>query len=128
MAERSPDEKVILIADDDSSLVTALAVRLEAWGFTVVTAFDGEEAYRQAVDNKPDVVLMDIKMPAASGLTCLDRMRHSIGTRRIPVIFITAFYDDETIEQAKALGAAGFFRKPFDDTELKNAIDKAIGP
>jgi CheY-like chemotaxis protein len=127
MAERSPGEKVILIADDDSSLVTALAVRLRAWGFTVIEAYDGEEAYRQAVDNKPDVVLMDIKMPEASGITCLDRMRHSIGTRGIPVIFITAFDDDETIAQTKALGAAGFFRKPFDDNELKNAIDEVIG-
>ncbi len=124
--EGSPDVKVILIADDDESLVTALAIRLEAWGFSVVTAYDGEEAYRQAVENKPDVVLMDIKMPAGGGFTCLDRMRHSIGTKNIPVIFITAFDNEEDKQQMKALGATAYFRKPFKDDELLKAINEAL--
>lgn len=125
-ARISAEEKTILVADDDRNLVTALSIRLQAWGFNVVTAYDGEEAYRQAVDNNPDVMLLDMRMPAGGGLTCLEKMKHSMSTRDIPVIFITAFEDDEAREQASAFGVEAFFRKPFEDAELMEAIEGAL--
>lgn len=115
-------QKTILVADDDRDLVMALAIRLRAAGYKVLTAHDGDEAYRQAVDNKPDLVILDVRMPAGGGLASIDRLKHSLTTRTIPVMFLTAFDDEEMREEARKLGAAGYFRKPFKDEEFMSGI------
>ena len=119
-------QKVILVADDDRDLVTALSIRLRALGNQVVEAYDGEEAFQVAQESKPDLVILDVRMPAGGGFAAIDRIKHSLSTRNVPVIFLTAFDDEEMREQARKLGAAGFFRKPFDDDEFMGAINKAL--
>jgi CheY-like chemotaxis protein len=119
-------ERLILVADDDVDLVTALSIRLRAAGYQVVGAHDGEEAFQLAHENKPDLVILDVRMPAGGGFASLERMKHSLNTRSIPVIFLTAFDDDDMREEARRLGAVGFFRKPFDDTEFMGAIEQAF--
>lgn len=121
------DKKMILVADDDKDLVTALSIRLKAAGYDVVGAFDGEEAYKQAVEHRPDLIILDVRMPAGGGFSSIDRMKHSLATRDIPVIFLTAFDDEEIREQARTMGAAGYFRKPFNDREFMDAIDGILG-
>jgi DNA-binding response OmpR family regulator len=120
-------EKLILVADDDRDLVTALSIRLRAAGYKVVGAHDGDEAYDVAHEQKPDIVIMDIRMPAGGGFDSTDRLKHSLSTKNIPVIFLTAFDDEEMREQARSLGCAGYFRKPFDDTEFMENIRKVLG-
>lgn len=120
-------EKLILVADDDRDLVTALSIRLRAAGYKVVGAYDGDEAYDVAHEQKPDLVIMDIRMPAGGGLNSTDRLKHSLSTKNIPVIFLTAFDDEEMREQARSLGCAGYFRKPFDDEEFMESIKKVLG-
>lgn len=119
-------QKTILVADDDRDLVTALAIRLKAAGYKVLRAHDGEEAYRQAVENKPDLVILDVRMPAGGGLASIDRLKHSLTTRTIPVMFLTAFDDEEMRDEARKLGAAGFFRKPFRDEEFMAGIRQVL--
>lgn len=121
-------EKLILVADDDRDLVTALSIRLRAAGYKVVGAHDGDEACEVAHEQKPDLVIMDIRMPAGGGLDSTDRLKHSVTTRGIPVIFLSAFDDEEMREHARLLGCAGYFRKPFDDTEFMGTIARVIGP
>lgn len=121
--------QMILVADDDKDLVRALSIRLRAAGFDVVGAHDGEEAFKVAQENKPDLIILDVRMPAGGGFSSIDRLKHSLATRNIPVIFLTAFDDEEMMEQARSLGCAGFFRKPFDDAEFMEAIHKVLtGP
>ncbi|MBU4194272.1 MAG: response regulator [Actinobacteria bacterium] len=120
-------KKLILVADDDKDLVMALSIRLRAAGYGVVGAHDGEEAYSVAQENKPDLIILDVRMPAGGGFSSIDRMKHSLTTRNIPVIFLTAFDDDDMREEAVRLGAAGFFRKPFDDDDFMAAISKVLG-
>jgi CheY-like chemotaxis protein len=120
------EQQLILVADDDMDLVTALSIRLKAAGYRVLGAYDGEQAYQLAHDNKPDLVILDVRMPAGGGFSSLDRMKHSLNTRSIPVIFLTAFDDDDMREEARRLGAVGFFRKPFDDSEFMGAIEQAL--
>ena len=121
------EQKVILVADDDRDLVTALSIRLRAQGHLVVEAYDGEQAFQVAQENKPDLVILDVRMPAGGGFAAIDKIKHSLSTRAVPVIFLTAFDDEEMREHARQLGAAGFFRKPFNDGEFMGAIDRALG-
>ncbi|MBU4386437.1 MAG: response regulator, partial [Actinobacteria bacterium] len=83
--------------------------------------------YSVAQENKPDLIILDVRMPAGGGFSSIDRMKHSLTTRNIPVIFLTAFDDDDMREEAVRLGAAGFFRKPFDDDDFMAAISKVLG-
>ena len=71
---------------------------------------------------------MDIRMPAGGGFDSTERLKHSLSTKNIPVIFLTAFDDEDMREQARALGCAGYFRKPFDDAEFMESIRKVLGP
>jgi DNA-binding response OmpR family regulator len=121
------DEKLILIADDDRDLVTALSIRLRSAGYEVVGAYDGEETFRVAQERKPDLIILDIRMPAGGGFSSIDKLKHSLGTMKTPVIFLTAFDDDEVRDQALSLGCVGYFRKPFNETEFMEAIRKALG-
>jgi DNA-binding response OmpR family regulator len=120
------EQKTILVADDDKDLVMALSIRLRAAGYNVISAHDGEEAYELASKNKPDLIILDVRMPAGGGFSSIDRMKHSLTTRNIPVIFLTAFDDEEMREEGRRLGAAGFFRKPFDDSEFMAAIEGVL--
>jgi DNA-binding response OmpR family regulator len=120
------ERKLILVADDDMDLVTALSIRLRAAGYRVLGAYDGEQAFKLAQESKPDLVILDVRMPAGGGFSSIERIKHSLTTRAIPVIFLTAFDDDEMREQARQLGAVGFFRKPFDDTEFMGAIESVL--
>ena len=122
----SQAQQLILVADDDMDLVTALSIRLRAAGYRVLGAYDGEQAFQLAQEQKPDLVILDVRMPAGGGFSSLDKMKHSMTTRSIPVIFLTAFDDDEMREEARLLGAVGFFRKPFDDSEFMGAIEQAL--
>jgi len=122
----SQAQQLILVADDDMDLVTALSIRLRAAGYRVLGAYDGEQAFQLAQEQKPDLVILDVRMPAGGGFSSLDKMKHSMTTRSIPVIFLTAFDDDEMREEARLLGAVGFFRKPFDDSEFMGAIGQAL--
>jgi DNA-binding response OmpR family regulator len=122
----SEDKKLILVADDDRDLVTALSIRLKAAGYGVVGAYDGDEAFKVAHDSKPDLIILDVRMPAGGGFSSLDKIKHSLTTRNIPVIFLTAFDDEDMRDEARQLGAVGFFRKPFDDAEFMGVIQNVL--
>jgi len=121
-ADTTANQRTILVADDDKDLVMALSIRLRAAGYDVISAHDGDEAFELASKNKPDLIILDVRMPAGGGFTSIDRMKHSLNTRNIPVIFLTAFDDEDMREKGRKLGAVGFFRKPFDDSEFMEAI------
>jgi DNA-binding response OmpR family regulator len=121
-ADTTANQRTILVADDDKDLVMALSIRLRAAGYDVISAHDGDEAFELASKNKPDLIILDVRMPAGGGFTSIDRMKHSLNTRNIPVIFLTAFDDEDMRAEGRQLGAVGFFRKPFDDSEFMEAI------
>ncbi len=119
-------KKRILIADDDKDLVYALSLRLGAAGFDVICANDGEEALKKAVREKPDLIIVDIRMPAGGGFSVIDHLKHGLTTRDIPIIVLTAFDEEDLKERARVLGAKFCFRKPFNDREFMDAIKSAI--
>jgi CheY-like chemotaxis protein len=120
-------EKAILVVDDDDSMVQALTIKLRDAGYKVLVAMDGLQAVMQAQKKEPDLVLLDIRMPAGSGLKVLERLKHSIKTRGIPVIVMTAMEEDGIRDRARIAGAVDFFKKPFDTGELLKAVVRSLG-
>jgi len=117
--------KTILVLEDDPKIAIALAVRLEAAGFDVLTAPDGVQGLKLALTRRPDLILMDIWMPVGLGLSVAQRLR-DLGLQNIPVIFITASRLKGLREAAAKLGAAGYFEKPYDPEQLLAAIHDAL--
>lgn len=116
----------ILIVEDDKKTVAALTVRLKAAGYETVAAFDAVMAGSVAAKERPDLVLLDISLPAGDGLLVAERLRKLPVPVDVPMIFLTASHKPGLREQAMALGAAGFFEKPYEADELLDAIKKAL--
>lgn len=105
----------ILIVDDDESLRTLLKARVETGGYEVRTAASGGEALKEASARLPDLILLDMTMPAMSGEEVLKRLKGDGETKHIPVIFLTA---RDTMVKGLELGAVDYIQKPFDSAEL----------
>ena len=117
--------KTILVMEDDAKIAAALAVRLEASGYEVLTSRDGFAGLKLALNQRPDLILMDIWMPVGTGFSVAQRLQ-SVGLAGIPVIFITASKLKGLREAARQLGAAAFFEKPYDAEQLLAAIAQAL--
>ena len=120
-----PGAKKILIVEDDSRIAKALAVRLHSAGFETATAYDALTAVSTGVKIQPDLMLLDISMPAGDGFMVAERLQSLLPTRT-PVIFLTASKQASLREKASALGAAGYFEKPFDAETLLTSIRQAL--
>ncbi|MDR2373068.1 MAG: response regulator [Bifidobacteriaceae bacterium] len=119
-----PAARRVVVAEDEALIrLDAVEILREA-GFDVVgEAANGEEAVQLAEELRPDVVIMDVKMPVMDGLTAADK----IAQRRIaPVVMLTAFSQAELVERAKDVGAMAFVIKPFTAADLLPAIEIAI--
>lgn len=118
--------KKVLIVEDDEKIALALAVRLKAAGYETSTATDAISGVTSALNFRPDLVLLDISMPAGNGFAVAERMR-SVSARRTPIIFLTASKQPEFRERALELGAAGYFEKPYEAGALLTAVHQHIG-
>jgi len=117
--------KKILIVEDDTKIATALAIRLEAAGYAVITARDGFSGLKLAVETKPDLMVMDIWMPVGLGFSVVQRLQ-TLGLDAVPVIFITASKLKGLRNTAEKLGAIAFFEKPYDADELLAAVAEGL--
>jgi DNA-binding response OmpR family regulator len=118
--------KTILIIDDDMDWVRMLGIRLQHEGYHIEAAFDAVQAITQAIELKPDLLLLDIIMPAGDGVGVLEKLRKSAKTINIPVIAITAVKNKGTKEAAEKLGIAGYFVKPVDTDKLMEKIKEVL--
>jgi len=100
-------------------------VRLKAHGYNPRVARDGVSGVRSAAINNPDLVLLDISLPAGNGFTVAENIQANVPDP-IPMIFLTANRRPESRERAKALGAVDFFEKPFEADALVAAVNKAV--
>ena len=119
--------KKILIADDDLDMVKMLSLRLREEKYEVTVANDGFEAVKRAHRDKPDLIILDIRMPAGSGLTVFENLQKSTNTFSIPIIFITAYPEKEIQEKVLRMGAFDFIAKPYNPDEVLLKIKKALG-
>src|SRR3990172_9848805 len=119
-------KKKILIVDDERDIVKALTLRLGVSGYQVVAAYDGVQGVFLAYKEKPDLILLDIRMPAGDGFSVAEKLKQSSRTTRIPIIFLTGSPEEEAVEKALALGARFYIKKPYDPEELLDAIKRAL--
>jgi DNA-binding response OmpR family regulator len=117
--------KQVLIIEDDQNLAMALALRLKAAGYRTTTTYDALTGLNAAVSNPPALVLLDISMPAGNGFSVAEQIQTLIPAP-IPIIFLTASKKPDFREQAKKLGAAGYFEKPYEAEELFGTIRQAL--
>ena len=113
----------VLIAEDEALIRLDLKEMLEEEGYTVVAEVgDGQQAVEQALELRPDLVILDIQMPVLDGLSAADQ----IASNRIaPVIVLTAFSQRELVERARDAGAMAYLVKPFSKNDLVPAIEVA---
>lgn len=120
--------KSVLLIDDNNTVLLTLGVRLKGMGYIVYTAKDAVSAVSAARKCSPDVVVLDISLPAGDGFIVAERLQNLVGTAATPIIFITASENPAHRERAMKLGAVGFLTKPFDATALADAIESALSP
>jgi adenylate cyclase len=108
----------ILAVDDVPTNLEILKVRLEAHGYEVVTAADGEEALARARELAPDLVLLDIMMPKLDGISVLKQLKQEAGERFVPVILVTAKADTRDIVAGLEAGGDDYLTKPFEQAAL----------
>lgn len=120
-------DKTILIADDDRDLLRALTMRLKAGGYTVHVARDGYQALEFSQTLEPDVILLDINMPAGDGPNVMERLRTLAKTEMTPVIFMTGEQSPRIDDLMEHSGAVAVIKKPFEFKQLMEAIEKATG-
>jgi AmiR/NasT family two-component response regulator len=113
----------VLIAEDETIIRLDLRGLLESAGFEVCAeARDGEEAVRLAGETRPDVALLDVKMPRLDGI---EAARRILDERPIPIVMLTAYGQDELVSRAVEVGVFGYLVKPFRETDLVPAIQTA---
>jgi AmiR/NasT family two-component response regulator len=119
-----PSRRRVLIAEDEALIRLDLAEMLVEEGYEVVgEAGDGETAVRLAEELRPDLVILDIKMPIMDGLAAAEQIaEHNIA----PVVILTAFSQRDLVERARAVGAMAYLVKPFQKTDLVPAIEIAV--
>jgi DNA-binding response OmpR family regulator len=122
------DKPKILIVDDDPDLRRALNLRFRANQYDTAYATDGFSAIAMAQKEKPDIIILDVGLPAGDGFVVLDRLQQNAALSCIPVIVLTARDPQSTREKIMQAGAIAFFQKPADNSELMNAVRTVLSP
>jgi len=119
--------KKILVVDDEADLVETLKFRLEAAGYAVVAAYDGQEGLAMAKKEKPNLILLDVMMPKLDGFQVCRLLKFDSNLKNIPIIMLTARGQDQDKLTGKGVGADIYITKPFDAPKLMAEIKKFLG-
>jgi DNA-binding response OmpR family regulator len=125
MGESMPKKVLIvkvLVVDDDKEMIDFLTDMLSAEGYEVVVAFDAIQGIQFTHREKPDVVILDLVMPAGGGFKTLESLKESTITREIPIIVLTGKGTEEDKKKVLEMGADDYIRKPFDPELLIKRI------
>ncbi|MFT3956584.1 MAG: response regulator [Piscinibacter sp.] len=113
----------ILVVDDDRLVLATLAHGLAQAGYEVIDTDNGDDAILLARERRPELALLDIRMEGKSGFDVAEALRDKY---RIPFMFLSAFSDDATVAQVKALGAVAYLVKPLDIRQIVPAVEAAF--
>jgi DNA-binding response OmpR family regulator len=116
----------ILIIEDDEKTALALCVRLKAHGYATWIASDGISGLNKATRCRPDLIILDIGLPAGNGLDLAEHLRRIPETRTISIIFSTASQDPHLRQKALERGAVGLLRKPYEPETLVSIVKHAL--
>jgi DNA-binding response OmpR family regulator len=120
-------QKKILVIDDDPDVRLSMHVRLKANSYEVIFAEDGVASIAETRKHMPDLVLLDLGLPAGDGFSVLERLKANISTSSIPVIVVSGRDRHANMVRALKAGAVAFLQKPVDNAQLLSVIRKAFG-
>jgi DNA-binding response OmpR family regulator len=116
----------VLVADDDRDIRDLVAFKLEAAGFEVLVAGDGDTALSTAVEHRPDVAVLDVMMPGMSGMQVLQQLRARADLSAVRVILLTAKAQEADVESGFSMGADDYVVKPFSPRELLSRVQAVL--
>src|SRR5262245_16349963 len=117
----------ILVVDDDRRVVDLLNIALAAHGYRVVSAVDGEEAVRIALGKRPDLVVLDVRLPKKSGFEVCEILRQDPDDPFLPIIMVSAASEMDARLQGFARGADDYLAKPFSPRSEERRVGKEVG-
>ena len=118
--------KTVLLIDDDNVFLLSVGVRLKSMGYTVCTAKDAASAISVVHKTSPDVIVLDVSLPAGNGFLVAERLQALISYAVTPIIFVTASEKPGLRERAMKMGAVAFLAKPFAAATLADAVETAL--
>ncbi len=121
------NKKRILIIEDEEGLVYSLTTFLKGNGYNVLMAFDAIFGLSTARKERPNLIILDLGLPAGGGFSVLENLKRSVDAAKIPILILTANPTKEAEEKAYKLGANVYVRKPFEPPELLSKIKEIIG-
>lgn len=119
---------LILAVDDSADNLAVISLNLQQQGYQVVTAGNGEDAIRLATQTLPNLILMDINLPALDGLAATRRIREHEPLHDVPVVAITAFGTEGFQRAAYDAGVSGYLTKPLDFDRMNQLIARLLSP
>ena len=119
--------KRVLVAEDEPNIVESLAFLLERAGFEVSVKTDGRQALAAAIENPPDVLVLDVMLPELDGYEVLRQLRADQRSHSLPVLMLTAKGQREDRETALDCGADIFMTKPFANADIVAAVEQLAG-
>jgi DNA-binding response OmpR family regulator len=117
---------LVLVADDEEDIRALVAFRLQRAGYDVITAADGAEALTLATTRLPDLIVLDMMMPKATGLEVTRSLREQDSTRDIPVILLTARAQEADVASGFTAGADDYVKKPFSPMDLQLRVQALL--
>jgi CheY-like chemotaxis protein len=123
---KSGNRPLILIVDDNEDIRHVLRAAMEGFGFEVAEATDGQDALTIALNDVPDLILMDLSMAPFDGFAAINRIRRHVGLQNIPVVCVSAHTAPEIRGDALTAGFDSFISKPVNFQELHNVIDELL--
>jgi two-component system cell cycle response regulator DivK len=124
--ELSLKDYLILVVDDSEDSVVLISLDLQQQGYRVVSASDGEQAIRLALQTDPDIILMDIEMPELDGLGAARKIRESEALQSVPIIAVTGLGTRGFQQAARDAGFDGFLKKPIDFERLHELLRRLL--
>ncbi len=119
--------KKILIVDDEIDILKVVTFRLKKAGYEVLTAVNGKEALDSIRDKRPDLILLDLRLPIMDGYEVCRQVKTDETLKNIPIIFLTASQAERIKEKVKGYDAEDYLIKPFEPEELLEKVKKFIG-
>jgi DNA-binding response OmpR family regulator len=117
----------ILIVEDELHILLLMQRKLESAGYTLSTAKDGDEALRMALENKYDLLLLDVMLPGRDGLEICQEVKARFGTDAPPVILMSARGQQIDVEAGREAGADDYIIKPFSPRQLLEHVEAIFG-
>ncbi len=123
---KASKRQTVLIIDDDEVLSDVLSRRLQQQGFNAITADSGQCGLARARADQPSLIVLDLRLPDADGITICEQLADDLDTCSIPVIILTGMERPDILRRCRAAGCYYYLRKPYDPNALLILIRQAI--